>query len=306
MLKILPVTYMSILIGSLSLTGFPFLTGFYSKEVILEVAFVKFSINSIFIYWLGVLAAFITSFYSIRLIYLVFFSSANSNGRIAATSQESNSFVFCVLSTLSVVSIFIGFVFKDLFVGLGTDFFGHSIFQSYENCDILYAEFLVYYCKLIPVAVSITASLVSLLVYFIYYNTAVSASMGRFFSVVYVFLVKKWFFDLVYNNLFVFTLLEFFYSMTFKVIDRGFVELFGPLSIVRYVNSSSIVLSSFQTGYIYSYIFVMLLGLIFFFKSVMLLSMVGLFYYSINFKLLICFMCIILFLAADFRIQVVK
>jgi NADH-ubiquinone oxidoreductase chain 5 len=77
MVNVLPLTYVAILIGSLSLLGFPFLTGFYSKDVILEVIFVKYNFNNLFIYWLGVLTAFLTSFYSTRLIYLVFFSQHN-------------------------------------------------------------------------------------------------------------------------------------------------------------------------------------------------------------------------------------
>jgi NADH-ubiquinone oxidoreductase chain 5 len=122
LVKLLPLTYVVILVGSLSLTGFPFLTGFYSKEVILEIALSKFSISSFFIYWLGVIAAFITSFYSIRLIYLVFFASPNSYPKAVSLSHESNSFIFYVLSFLGFLSIFIGFIFKDLFIGLGTDF----------------------------------------------------------------------------------------------------------------------------------------------------------------------------------------
>jgi proton-translocating NADH-quinone oxidoreductase chain L len=122
MVKLLPLTYAAILVGSLSLTGFPFLTGFYSKEVVLEIALSKFSLNSFFIYWLGVLAAFITSFYSIRLIYLVFFTTSNSNSRSVSSSHESSSYIFYVLSFLGFLSIFIGFIFKDVFIGLGTDF----------------------------------------------------------------------------------------------------------------------------------------------------------------------------------------
>lgn len=122
MVKLLPLTYVVIVVGSLSLAGFPFLTGFYSKEVILEVAFTKFSINSLYVYTLGVFAAFITSFYSIRLAYLVFFAKPNSSPRALYTSHESVYLIFPVLFFLGFLSIFIGFLFKDLFIGLGTDF----------------------------------------------------------------------------------------------------------------------------------------------------------------------------------------
>jgi NADH-ubiquinone oxidoreductase chain 5 len=233
MVKLLPLTYVAILVGSLSLTGFPFLTGFYSKEVVLEIALTKFSFNSFFVYWLGVLAAFITSFYSIRLIYLVFFSTPNSNSRAVSSSHESSSYIFYVLSFLGFLSIFIGFVFRDVFIGLGTDFWANSIFSLYVNNEILYAEFIDYYFKLIPLIFSIFGLMASLLVYFVFYNSTLLIITNDFFRSLYFFLVKKWYFDLLYNNIFVFNFLISCYNLTFKVIDRGLIELFGPLSMVR-------------------------------------------------------------------------
>jgi len=268
LIKLMPLTYVAILVGSLSLTGFPFLTGFYSKEVVLEIAFSKFSINSFFIYWLGVFAAFVTSFYSIRLIYLVFFAKTNSHVKAVSSSHESPSFIFYVLSFLGFLSVFIGFVFKDLFIGLGTDFWANSIFNLYVNSDILYAEFLDYYYKLIPLFFSITGLLFSLFIYFIVYDYTILIVRNKFFRYTYFFLAKKWYFDLLYNNIFVFNLLSSFYLLTFKVLDRGLIEFFGPLSLVRLIGKFSTIFSSLQTGFLYNYIFVVLLGLMFFIKLV--------------------------------------
>lgn len=191
LVKLLPLTYVVILVGSLSLTGFPFLTGFYSKEVILEIAFSKFSVSSFFIYWLGVIAAFITSFYSIRLIYLVFFASPNSYAKSVSLSHESHSFIFYVLSFLGFLSIFIGFIFKDLFIGLGTDFWANSIFNLYSSTDILYAEFLDYFYKLIPLVFSIVGLLTSLFIYFTAYNFTLLVVKNSLLRAVYFFLAKK-------------------------------------------------------------------------------------------------------------------
>jgi NADH-ubiquinone oxidoreductase chain 5 len=297
MVKLLPVTYISMLIGSLSLMGFPFLTGFYSKEVVLGVAFAKFSTSSFFVYWLGVLAASVTSFYSVRLIYLVFFTDTNSYTRVVNASHESSSFIFYALCVLGFLSVFIGFIFKDLFVGLGVDFFGGSVFQSPNNCNLLYAEFLDYYYKVIPVVFSFIGACLSLLAYFFWYNVSLFTSTGGLFlGAVYVFLVKKWFFDLLYSNLFVFKSLDFFYRLTFKEIYRGLVEFFGPLSLVRCINLFSKLFSSFQTGHIYVYIFVMLLGITFFLKLTLFFSVINSLYYFINFKLVVCLLCTVLFL----------
>lgn len=293
-LKLLPLTYTAILVGSLSLTGFPFLTGFYSKEVVLEIAFAKFSVNSFFIYWLGVLAAFITSFYSARLAYLVFFSKPNGPVRSISTSHESKSYIFYVLFLLSFISIFIGFIFKDLFIGLGTDFWANSIFYFYSNSDILYAEFLDYYYKLIPLIFSILGLVFSLLVYFVVYRFTLIIVEYTLFRNFYKFLSKKWYFDLIYNNIFVFNLLNLFYIVTFKLIDRGLIEFFGPLSLVRFTNKVSSVFSSIQTGFIYNYIFVVLLGIMFFiFLIDLFISKESL---AINFELMICFLVCVFYL----------
>ena len=295
LIKLMPLTYVAILVGSLSLTGFPFLTGFYSKEVVLEIAFSKFSVNSFFIYWLGVFAAFITSFYSIRLVYLVFFAKPNSYARAVSSSHESSSFIFYVLSFLGFLSIFIGFVFKDLFIGLGTDFWANSIFNLYINSDILYAEFLDYYCKLIPLFFSIGGLCFSLFIYFIAYNYTIFVVNNNFFRYIYFFLTKKWYFDLLYNNIFVFNLLSSFYLLTFKVIDRGLIEFFGPLSLVRLINKFSIIFSFFQTGFLYNYIFVVLVGIIFFIKLTFSFFFPD-FSVLVNFGLFICLLSSVTFL----------
>jgi NADH-ubiquinone oxidoreductase chain 5 len=199
------------------------------------------------------------------------------------------------LSFLGFLSIFIGFVFKDLFIGLGTDFWANSIFNLYVNTDILYAEFLDYYYKLIPLFFSIFGLSFSLFIYFIAYNYTLCIVKNTFMRYTYFFLAKKWYFDLLYNNIFVFNLLSSFYLLTFKVIDRGLIEFFGPLSFVRLINGLSSVFSSFQTGFLYNYIFIVLLGIIFFIKLTFSLFFPD-FNVFVNFGLFICLISAVLFL----------
>jgi NADH:ubiquinone oxidoreductase subunit 5 (subunit L)/multisubunit Na+/H+ antiporter MnhA subunit len=111
---------------------------------------------------------------------------------------------------------------------------------------------------------------------------------------IYFFLVKKWYFDLIYNNLFVFNLLSAFYTVTFKVIDRGLIEMFGPLSTVRLVNKISSVLSLIQTGFIYNYIFIILLSVIFILSVLFSYSFI---FNSVNFGLLCAILITIIFLS---------
>jgi NADH-ubiquinone oxidoreductase chain 5 len=199
-----------------------------------------------------------------------------------------------VLSFLGFLSIFIGFIFRDIFIGLGTDFWANSIFTLYTHNEILYAEFIDYYFKLIPLIFSILGLISSLLIYFILYNSTLLVITNSLLRSLYFFLIKKWYFDLLYNNIFVFNFLSLCYSLTFKVIDRGLIEIFGPLSLVRWVSKSSSVFSFFQTGFLYNYIFIVLLGTIFFLKLVFSTSIFSL--VSINFSLFLCLLIFTIFL----------
>ena len=296
MLILLPITYTIIVVGSLSLTGFPFLAGFYSKEVILEIAFVKYGVNSFFLYWLGVFSAFITSFYSFRLLYLVFLSGANSRPSAVSSSHESKSFIFYVIFVLAFISIFVGFIFRDLFIGIGTNFWNNSIYQNYFNQDILHAEFIDYNYKLIPLIFSFGGLFFSYIFYLLTYNLSILVSQTRAFEYLYWFLVKKWYFDLIYNNLFVFNLLNAFYTHTFKLVDRGFIEVLGPLSITRYVNKASMLLSLLQTGHMYNYIFLMMLSIVIFISIIMIK-----YYMLVNFRLILILIITLLLILTNFK-----
>lgn len=120
--RILPFSYSITVIGSLALMGFPFLAGFYSKDVILEISYATYNTYGHFSYILGTLAAFCTAFYSTRLIYLVFLAEPNGNKNIIFNAHEGTLRMTLPLFILSILSILIGFLTKDLFIGFGTDF----------------------------------------------------------------------------------------------------------------------------------------------------------------------------------------
>jgi len=119
---LLPYTSIMLLIGSLSLMGFPFLTGFYSKDLILELALTKYTLEGSFAYCLGLITAFFTSFYSFRVFYMTFIYKTNSSRTVMAHVHELPARMAISLGILSIGSIFLGYFAKDLFVGLGTDF----------------------------------------------------------------------------------------------------------------------------------------------------------------------------------------
>src|SRR5882757_2676540 len=143
LIKYLPFTYSAMLAGSLSLLATPFLTGFYSKDLILELAYGQYSFSGMYAYTLVSITAGITAFYSFRLISLVFLGTANGSKQSYLNSHESNLPVIIPLFILAVFSIFFGYIFSDLFVGVGSDFFGNSLFIHPNNISIIEAEFSI-------------------------------------------------------------------------------------------------------------------------------------------------------------------
>ena len=140
-ISLLPYTSTMLLIGSLSLMGFPFLTGFYSKDLILELALTKYTLEGSFAYCLGLITAFFTSFYSFRVFYMTFLYKTNSYRTVLSHVHELPWKMAISLSILSIGSIFLGYFAKDLFIGLGTDFWNHSILILPEHNNQLDAEF---------------------------------------------------------------------------------------------------------------------------------------------------------------------
>jgi len=120
--RILPYSYSVMLVGSFALMGFPFLAGFYSKDVILEVSYSTYTIYGQFSYLLGTLAAFATAYYSIRVLYLVFLAEPNGNKKNLFNAHEGTIRMTFPLFLLCFLSIFVGFLTKDFFIGFGTDF----------------------------------------------------------------------------------------------------------------------------------------------------------------------------------------
>jgi NADH-ubiquinone oxidoreductase chain 5 len=153
--NLVPFTYSMMVIGSLALIGFPFLTGFYSKDVVLEVAYGKYSTAGHFSYLLGSMGAFLTAFYSTRLLYLTFLSSPNGYKHVLSKAYDSSYQICIALGVLSIPSIFIGFYTKDMVIGLGTDFWGNSLYILPENMNMIDAEFINHFFKILPVILSL-------------------------------------------------------------------------------------------------------------------------------------------------------
>lgn len=155
LIQLLPYSYVMLLIGSLALMGTPFLSGFYSKDFILEVTFSSYYFNGSFVYWLGTISAMFTAFYSFRLIYFTFYAKTNMFKSVAKNVHEVSFFLGLPLAILALNSIFFGYIFKDFFIGLGTDSWINALYSHKKNLLFLESEFLSYFIKNIPLIFSI-------------------------------------------------------------------------------------------------------------------------------------------------------
>jgi NADH-ubiquinone oxidoreductase chain 5 len=268
LINLLPYSYIMICIGSFSLMGIPFLTGFYSKDLIIELSYVSFFFHSSFVYWLSVLSAFFTSLYSIRLLFFCFITKANGFKYYFKHAHDAPIFIFISLLVLGFFSIFFGFFLKDVFVGLGTDVFSWFFpISNQKNVLILESEFLPFYIKQIPFIFSLSGIFV-IFFFNLCFNKIRQKIQFKSFKYClyyfYSFFSYKWYIDVLYNKYIV----KYFFHISYsylKNIDRGLIELFGPLGIIRFISFFVNFFKFLQTGLLYNYMFLFLLFFCFYF-----------------------------------------
>lgn len=260
LVRVLPLTYAGIFIGSIALRGFPFLTGFYSKDVILEVAYGSFTDAGRVAHILGTAAACCTAYYSRRLLYLTFLAPANGYRRVMENAHDAPTARAIPLILLSVGSIFIGWLTKDMFIGVGTSFWNNALFTHPERLAIVDAEFLPSWIKLMPVVLSIRSGALALFRYT--YPGIEGWKDGQIRRTWFTFLNRKWFFDKVYNENVSQVALDVGYNRTYKGLDRGMFEILGPHGLSSMLWRRTSIVRSMQTGHIYHYGLVMLTGVL--------------------------------------------
>lgn len=251
LLKLLPFSYTMFVVASLSLMAVPYLTGFYSKDIILEVSFSKYTISGTFSHWLGTVSALFTSAYSFRLLYLTFLTQNNAFKQIISSSHDAPTIMAIPLIILLIGSIFAGYVFNDFFIGFGSTVWYNSIFTLPENYALLNYEFIPQYIKNIPFILSIVGSSGALLLAILMKDVQFGKIV--FVSRIYGFLSKKWFFDNIYNKYIVTAFFHLTYRVFYKSIDRGIIETFGSRGTNLLLNKYSEILRKLQSGYIYHY-----------------------------------------------------
>jgi NADH-ubiquinone oxidoreductase chain 5 len=239
----MPFTFLSIFIGSMAIIGFPFLTGFYSKDFILESTITSYCIDSVFIYFIGVFSAFFTAIYSFRLIFFVFIKKTNIYKNDLHV-EETNINIIIPLFVLSIMSIITGYLFSDLFIGIGNNYFNSSIYINFLHFNYIDIEFLNPLIKNIPFFITIFGILLSYLI--INYKIKNKNIFFIFYFIkknMYIFFFNAAFFNYFYNKILVF-LIKIFYIINIKYIEKGFLELYGPVGLyikVRKFNNLSYI-----------------------------------------------------------------
>jgi len=235
-IKYLPITYVSFLIGSLNLVGFPFLSGFYSKDILLELIYTNYTSIGLFCYILGIISIFFTSAYSTRILILIFLTNINFNRQLTKNILESGNLIKYPLIFLSFLSIIVGYILLDIFCGLGSNFFGSSFFFNINNFNVADIEFLSCSVKFIPLIITFSGMSFSFYMYIINNSFFFSLKKYKIFNYIYYYLIKKWYSDRLVNETIGLAFLKFCNNYAYKKIDRGLLEVFGPTIISFHLN----------------------------------------------------------------------
>jgi NADH-ubiquinone oxidoreductase chain 5 len=257
---LIPFTYSMMVVGSLALIGFPFLTGFYSKDLILEVAYGKYSLLGYFSYTLGTIGAFFTAFYSTRSLYLTFLSKPTGHKQVICNAQDSGPQITIALGSLAIPSILVGYYSKDMIVGVGSSFFGTAVSVNMQNFNLFDAEFITTFYKILPVILSLTGFIVAFVLYNFQSNLLFKLKTSLIGKKTYVFLNRKWFFDKIYNEYFGQFFFKFGYSVSYKFIDRGIFEILGPTGISTIVLNVGSKIHKLNSGFLYHYMLIILIA----------------------------------------------
>ena len=284
LLFILPFSYIGVTLGSLSLLGFPFFSGFFSKEKIIELFYsfyisdniIGYSLNYLFFFQtLTNVAVIFTVLYSIKLMVYVYFYSYQNNKTTLLNVHYSSIFTIIPLFFLGILSLISGYFLEDMMVGFSTNIWNSSIFfyKSINFSNINYFEFNSLSSKLPIYSIFY---FILLFIYLFYSNLNILYHI-KIYSIwlhsIYTIINKKYLF--INKNIF-YPIIDFFfkfsYSSMYSFFDKGIIEWFGPLGIVSLLNKTLLNNLKLQTGLIYHYFGLMVISIILFIFLILYLS----------------------------------
>ena len=290
--RYLPLTYSVMLIASLSLVAFPFMTGFYSKDFILESAYGQYYFSGTVVYFVATIGAMFTTLYSIKVLYLTFLTNPNGpqihyiesveksitlnkvtsytegEGTIHKAeriAKEGNIFMSLPLIILAIFSVLFGYITKDIFIGLGSAFFSdNSLFIHPTHEIMLDTEFAVpTLFKLLPLIFTVSLSVIAISLSEFLPKLLINFKFSRLGYNIFGFFNQRFLVELFYNK-YITNLVLKLGGQTTKVIDKGSVELLGPYGLEKGLITLSRNIATLDTGVITSYALYILIGLIFY------------------------------------------
>jgi NADH-ubiquinone oxidoreductase chain 5 len=237
LINFLPLSYSVILIASLSLIAFPFMTGFFSKDFLLESIYGQYTFSSIIIYFVAFTGAIFTTLYSIKVIYLTFLTNPNGSLTYYKNVHESDIFISIPLIILAIFSIFFGFITKDIYIGLGSNFFiDNSIFIHPMNEITINTEFSISpLLKLLPFLFSISFTIFTLVIIEYLPLFIINFKFSRLGYYIFGFFNQRFLIEFFYNKYITNSILKLG-GQTVKFLDKGSIELLGPYGLEKTLN----------------------------------------------------------------------
>ena len=268
LISFLPLTYSVMLIASLSLVAVPFMTGFYSKDLILESAYGQYYLSSVIVYFVATIGAMFTTLYSAKVLYLTFLTNPNGPLINYKHAHEGDMFLNMPLIILAIFSIFFGYLTKDIFIGLGTGFFSDNSLFIHPNHEIMLdTEFAVpTLFKLLPFFFTVTLSIISVLLSEYLPKLLINFKFSKLGYNIFSFFNQRFYIELIYNKYIVELVLKLG-GQTTKNLDKGSVEYLGPYGLEKGLLSLSNSINNLSTGVVTTYALYILIGLIFYITS---------------------------------------
>jgi len=275
LISYLPLTYSVMLIASLSLAAFPFMTGFYSKDFILESSYGQFSFSGIAVYIIATIGAIFTTLYSVKVLYLTFLTNPNgtrayyalatdnlfSNPKSYKSAHEGDLFLILPLVILALFSIFFGFIAKDIFIGLGSNLFiDNSLFIHPAHEIMIDTEFAVpVLFKLLPFIFTMSFSIVALTLSELLSELIIYFKLSRLGYNIFGFFNQRFLVEYFYNKYITSLILNLGGQIT-KILDKGSIELVGPFGLEKGLLRLSKDISSLSTSHVTTYALYLLMG----------------------------------------------
>ncbi len=257
--KMIPVTYSLMWIGSLALAGVPPFAGYFSKDIILESAYASHTGIGQYAFWMGILAATLTAFYSWRLLFMTFHGAPRADDRVMAHVHESPKVMIVPLIVLALGAILAGLLAHDLFVGEKAATFWAAAIQILPSHPALAnAHHVPGWVKYLPLVVGILGISTAYVLYVM--RPDLPPKIAGKAQGLYKFLLNKWYFDELYDAIFVKPAFKIGRAL-WKGGDGALIDGIGPDGVSNAVRVLSRRVAALQTGYLYHYAFAMLIGI---------------------------------------------